>query len=164
MNNQTRKVERVLVPVDLSERSLGALRIAHQMANNSGAEVHVLNVQQPIVAFVPVGGATMQPPVSTIESHEIITKRLCEFTLSSGLSFDGLKHQVVEGSPASAIVDYAKDNQIDLIAMTTHGTTGLTRLLMGSVAESVVRTAPCPVLTLSDNTEKDWSAAEVVTK
>ncbi|MFT5304404.1 MAG: nucleotide-binding universal stress UspA family protein [Mariniblastus sp.] len=158
MNNQIQKAERVLVPVDLSERSLGALKIAQQMANNSGAEVHVLNVHQPIVAVVPVGGAAIQSPVgtmSTSETQEQITKRLCEFTQSSGIACDGLKHQVVEGSPATAIVDYAKDNQIDLIAMTTHGKTGLTRLLMGSVAESVVRTAPCPVLTLSDNSKKE---------
>jgi universal stress protein A len=55
---------------------------------------------------------------------------------------------VVEGSPKAEIVRYARKQDIDLIVLATHGRTGLSHVLMGSVAESIVRTAPCPVLTV----------------
>ena len=152
-------IERVLVPIDLSERSLAALKVAQQMAKYSGAEVRVLTVDQQVVNSVSaIGIGVMQSsigPYSVPKTHDQIADLLCEFTESSGLNCDGLKYQVVDGSPATAIVEYAKDNQIDLIVMTTHGHTGLTRMLMGSVAEKVVRTATCPVLTLSDRCEKE---------
>jgi len=57
-------------------------------------------------------------------------------------------HAVVEGSPKVEIIAYARKHDIDLIVLSTHGRTGLTHVIMGSVAESVVRTAPCPVLTM----------------
>jgi nucleotide-binding universal stress UspA family protein len=57
-------------------------------------------------------------------------------------------HTLVEGSPKEAIVRYARTQEIDLIVLATHGRTGLAHLLIGSVAENVVRTAPCPVLTV----------------
>ena len=55
---------------------------------------------------------------------------------------------VVEGSPKLEIIQYARDQNIDLIVLATHGRTGLRHVIMGSVAETVVRTAPCPVLTV----------------
>jgi nucleotide-binding universal stress UspA family protein len=60
------------------------------------------------------------------------------------------RHLVI-GSPAAAIVRFAKSQGVDYIVMPTHGRTGLARLLMGSVAEEVVRKAPCPVLTVKGN-------------
>ena len=57
-------------------------------------------------------------------------------------------HAVVEGSPKSEIIQYARMHDIDLIVLATHGRTGLPHVIMGSVAETVVRTAPCPVLTV----------------
>jgi len=58
------------------------------------------------------------------------------------------EHHLLSGDPGSELVHFAERENIDLIVMGTHGRTGLTRLLMGSVAEAVVRRAPCPVLTL----------------
>ena len=57
-------------------------------------------------------------------------------------------HAVVEGSPKVEIIQYARTQNIDLIVLATHGRTGLPHVIMGSVAESVVRSAPCPVLTV----------------
>jgi nucleotide-binding universal stress UspA family protein len=64
------------------------------------------------------------------------------------------RHEIRRGDPATEIVKYADENAVDMIVLTTHGRTGLSRLLMGSVAEHVVRKAHCPVLTLRGNSAK----------
>jgi Universal stress protein family len=74
---------------------------------------------------------------------------LCRFTLDD--SRVRIQHLMVEGHPASAILGEAKQNQCDLIVIGTHGRTGLNRLLMGSVAEEVIRRAVCPVLTVHND-------------
>jgi universal stress protein A len=61
---------------------------------------------------------------------------------------------VVDGSPKVEIIQYARKQNIDLIVLSTHGRTGLTHVLVGSVAETVVRTAPCPVLTVRPETHR----------
>ena len=73
------------------------------------------------------------------------------------LSTPGASAQCVDpvtGEPAAAIVEFARSENVDLIVMGTHGRTGFSRLLMGSVAEAVVRKAPCPVLTLKEPAAK----------
>ena len=70
------------------------------------------------------------------------------------------EHRLITGDPATAIARLAEEEQADLIVMGTHGRTGLTRLLMGSVAEAVVRRAPCPVLTYKQTDHSADSAAD----
>jgi nucleotide-binding universal stress UspA family protein len=64
------------------------------------------------------------------------------------------EHRSLKGSPAEAIVDCAKEVGADFIVMGTHGRTGLARVLMGSVAEAVVRQAPCPVVTVKEHADE----------
>jgi nucleotide-binding universal stress UspA family protein len=64
------------------------------------------------------------------------------------------EHHLIPGEPASALVGFAEEKNVDLIVMGTHGRTGLKRILMGSVAEAVVRSAPCPVLTYRQPAKK----------
>jgi nucleotide-binding universal stress UspA family protein len=71
----------------------------------------------------------------------------------------GYEHRLILGSPASAIVHLAERENVDMIVMPTHGRTGLLRLLMGSVAEEVVRKAKCPVLTVKATAQEPAKAA-----
>jgi nucleotide-binding universal stress UspA family protein len=69
-------------------------------------------------------------------------------------------HEIRQGEPAAEIVKFAKENNVDMIVMTTHGRSGISRLLMGSVAEHVIRKAPCPVLTLRTAIHRDGTGEE----
>ncbi len=149
--NKKSKPKRILVPVDYSDASLQVLPFAESLADSPEVELQLLHVNQPAVAYaqpgVAVSPASMATPIPP-------TQQQLETKLRNATELDSIpdartKRAVVEGTPATAIVDYAKENDVDLIVMTTHGNTGLTRLLMGSVAESVVRTASCPVMTLN---------------
>jgi nucleotide-binding universal stress UspA family protein len=70
------------------------------------------------------------------------------------------EHRLIVGSPATAIVFLAEKENVDMIVMPTHGRTGLSRLLMGSVAEEVVRKAKCPVLTVKSAAKRPEKAAK----
>ena len=144
------KFNRILVPIDFSEASLKALPVARQMARASNeCDLHLLHVKDRSVAWAHAGG-TITPEAATpmLPTIEDLQARLDQMRISSANENSSATRTVVEGSPADAIVRYSNDHHIDLIVMTTHGRTGLTRMLMGSVAEAVVRTANCPVVTL----------------
>ena len=119
-------VRQVLLATDFSASSDAALGVARDYARQFGARLHVLHVVRP-------GGEPAVPaPLSELAQD-----------LGSNLS---VRTAVESGSPASEIVRYAERHGVDLIVVGTHGRTGVTRALLGSVAERVVRTAPCPVL------------------
>lgn len=142
------KFQRILVPLDFSKTSEQALPVARQMAGPE-TEIHLLHVNQPMMVYARAGGTV--PPASP-QSGPTTEQRLSKLQdVSTRLDIPPGKviNEVIEGvATAPNIVDYAKEHDIDLIVMTTHGTTGVMRLLMGSVAEHVVRKAECPVLTL----------------
>ena len=146
------KLERILFPFDFSDLSLHGLRYARSLAESYGAELHVLHVLDEAYQYwmamgpnsVPVG----PPPeemlaASTKEMEAFVQEHL------TGASFP-LKTEVCIGRPFMEIIRYARDHQIDLIVLGTHGRSGLKHVLLGSVAERVVRKAPCPVLTIRD--------------
>lgn len=150
MKNADNAIRRVLVPLDLSTQSARAIPYAERMAGGD-AEIHLLHVSQPSLAYTHLG-AQVPPATSQVgPSHDQLQTQLERLSVENGMATQQVKTIVVEGRPAAAIVDYATDNKIDLIVMTTHGETGLMRLMMGSVAEHVVRKAPCPVLTLKSD-------------
>lgn len=142
------RLNRILCPIDFSEPSRAALEHAADLASIGGGEVVVFHVVEPVVYPVEYGMA----PVPSIDLESTATSnardRIDE--LSADVFAGRAKYQsrVVLGRADQAICDEAEDNQIDLIVLATHGLTGLKHLLLGSVAERVVRLAPCPVLTV----------------
>ena len=147
-------ISRVLVPVDFSPHSELALRYATALAGRLGASVDLLHVvEDPIAAGAWGSEIQIQIPnlsdlrKTLIEEGE---RRLERCWASAGGPGVHMVKTVRMGPAADAITEYAKALGIDLIVMGTHGRSGLAHLFMGSVAERVVRHAPCPVLTLRD--------------
>lgn len=141
--------KRVLAPTDFSESSEEALRQACWLAERFGAELHVLHV---LTEIVPTGPDPLMMPVMPPKFYQDDEDKARK-TLESVVKCDwgnpqSVKTAVRWGSAAEAIVDYAAEQAIDLIVISTHGRTGLSHILLGSVAERIVREAPCPVLTI----------------
>ena len=141
---------RILVPTDFSPPSHAALEYARILATKFGSSLEVLHViDDPTDAseFVADGYA---PSTDDIRSKLLTHARDRAERLLTDV--DRLRYHAhadaVLGPPAQAIVDYATATGAGMVVMGTHGRTGLAHLLMGSVAEQVVRTAPCPVLTV----------------
>lgn len=135
-------IKRILHATDFSERSGYAFRVACALARDYKAQLIVLHVQQTPIVGYPDGIALTQPENYREEAR--IKLRQLQPTDPS----IPMERLLSEGDPATAVVETAKEQKADLIVLGTHGWTGLTRLLMGSVAEGVVRRAPCPVLTV----------------
>jgi nucleotide-binding universal stress UspA family protein len=138
----------ILVPTDFSEASAVALRYGRELADRFGASLHVVHVVED--RFMP-GPSTegYLPLPGYFEELERQAGERLNAMLSAG-DRDRLraKFETRRGSPFVEIVRYAKCNDIDLVVMGTHGRGPIAHMLMGSVAERVVRKAPCPVLTV----------------
>lgn len=132
----------VIVPVDFSDESFGALDTALEMVDAPTA-VHLLHVlpildpAEPGVIWTTVDN-TMREKHALDALHERLTDT----------KYQGVWMTVAFGDPGSAIATFAQDEKADLIVLPSHGRTGLRRWLIGSVAEKVVRLAHCPVLVL----------------
>jgi universal stress protein A len=148
----TSQFRRILVPIDFSASSNAALALAKRMATTSGASLHLLHVLED--RFNAAAYATdfyAVPPAGLTDSWLEGAQGLLDTQLTPNEQvFFRSTHEVKFGSPARDIARYAAANDIDLIVMGTHGRGGVHHLLMGSVAERVVRAAPCPVLTVRD--------------
>ena len=151
-------VEHILVPQDGSAFAAQILSHAATLATVMRADVTLLGVQQPAVAIAASPGLGTPPDVPQIPSAmiDVGSDEARAESLSQLLqrAAEPLRaHQLrvhvevrVDGQPAHAIVEYARQHEIDLVAMTTHGRGALTRLVVGSVSESVLRATPTPVL------------------
>jgi nucleotide-binding universal stress UspA family protein len=140
-------IEKILVPIDFSDQYEAVLRIAESMARSENAKLilaHVVEPVQPIAETAPYTHVEVAMADADREKLQTITPT------DPSIPFE---HCLKEGSPSKGIVEIAKEEQVDLIVMGTHGRRGLSRVLMGSVAEDVVRRAPCPVLTLKPSQE-----------
>lgn len=144
---------RILVPTDFSAPSEAALEYARILAAKFGASLHLLHVlEDPYVhgAFGPVSEmyAGADAPATRAALLRDAQERLAHRITPADRARFRATTEVVVGSSDRMIVEYAGDNGFDLIVMGTHGRTGLAHMVMGSVAEHVVRSAPCPVLTV----------------
>ena len=140
---------RILVPTDFSEPSEAALEYARAVATRFGASLHLLHVVDDPYRAAYATEAYI-PEVEGLRDELIADAigKLKERLRSPDVgSLHATTHAVI-GIPAWSIVEYAGMHDIDLIVMGTHGRAGMSHLLMGSVAEQVVRTALCPVLTV----------------
>jgi nucleotide-binding universal stress UspA family protein len=138
-------VHHVLVPLDFSTYAEQALDYAIALAQKLQARVTLLHVIQPPAVVNVEGG--LWPTSTFLQDLEAAVTRDMEGYLAR-VTAAGLEGEmvVVHGVPFQEILDTAKARQVDLIIMGTHGRTGLTHVFLGSVAEKVVRLAPCPVL------------------
>jgi nucleotide-binding universal stress UspA family protein len=155
-------VTRILVPTDFSETADAALVYAKTLAAKLGASLHLLHVfQDPSTPVVFTPETYFAPPPELRErALEDAWDRLHDrLDPEEHRRFAGTR-AVVEGLAALEIVRYADTHRIDLIVMGTHGRRGVAHLFLGSVAEHVVRTARCPVLTVRHEAEKEPAATE----
>jgi nucleotide-binding universal stress UspA family protein len=141
-------LKNLLVPTDFSDKSEAALTYGVALATTFGATLHLLHVLEAVAGVEPL--VLQLEPRHALES-EIEASAWDELRrLLSPADCARLNAQLALewGTPVVEIIRYARTHAIDLIAMGTHGRSGVQHLLMGSVAENVVRGAPCPVLTV----------------
>lgn len=144
-------LERVLVATDFGEAAEMALKYGCELARTFGAELHVLHVVEDVTsrALVMAAGTPEEIALAQAGMEDDAKRRLGDL-LSEEDRRRSRVTTVIETSttPAAAIVKYAKRIDAGLIVIGTHGRGPVTHLLLGNVAERVVRTAPCPVLTI----------------
>ncbi len=142
---------RILCPVDFSEPSYRALRTADELARRYGAELHVLHVVPPVpLVELPPGSGTVAFDVKKYESELLASyDKTLNQTIAANVKPDlKVTSHLEMGDPAHEIVELAEKIKPDVIVIATHGRTGLRRFFFGSVAEAVVRRAPCAVLSI----------------
>jgi universal stress protein A len=142
---------RILVPTDFSEPSDAALQYARMVASKFGASLHLLHVFEPspyLAGAVSAEVYVADASAIRAELMEHAKNQLAERVTAGDRERYGARTEIVTGQSASSIVKYATERHMDLIVMGTHGRSGISHLLLGSVAEHVVRAAPCPVLTV----------------
>ena len=143
------ELKRILVPTDFSKTSEVAINYARALATAFGASLDVLHVlEDPYVH----GWASVSSLPNLPSYREVLTQRAHERLeeLVTPADRERFHAQIVTkfGAPFIEIIRYAKEHDIDLIVMGTHGHGPIVHMLMGNVAEKVVRKAPCPVLTV----------------
>jgi nucleotide-binding universal stress UspA family protein len=142
------RIQRVLLPTDFSAYSATATKYACELATKFDAELHLLHTLEIHLSSTPDFGMGLDLPKYIKESFVAAEKSLTRVLDPQWSAGRKVVHAVIEGSAKVEIVRYARKNDIDVIVLATHGRTGLAHIIIGSVAEAVVRTAPCPVLTV----------------
>lgn len=130
----------IVFPTDFSTASDAALEHAAVLAASTGAALLTVHVEEPPLAY---GGGELYYGIPEPDSARILNMLEDVKPKDPSVPFT---HRLTMGDPAGEIVRIAEDEKAEMIVLGTHGRTGMTRLLMGSVAEAVVRRAPCPVL------------------
>ena len=151
------QIQKILVPTDFSECGNYALSYAASLARTFGSSIIFVHVIELIVPTVGYSGMTEPLPIADIseqleDSAERELPKLAECDDCSGLDIEEL---IVHGEAAAEIVRVAKEREVDLIVVSSHGRTGLGRILFGSTAEAVVRHAGCPVLVVKPKPLKE---------
>jgi nucleotide-binding universal stress UspA family protein len=142
-------LQHILVATDFGEPSDAALIYGQELARTYHATLHVLHVVDDM--YLRMGGDAYVAVLPDLQRDaELAARERLDALLvdNDPTPLPVRKVTLTSAAPATAIVDYAKANGIDLIVVGTHGRRAVAHLLMGSVAERVVRTAPCPVLTV----------------
>ncbi len=139
-------IKKILWPTDFSDNSKTSQMYACELAKQFSAELHIIHViVDPAYIVSPMGVGYIP------DSYQEDVRERSDKELAGQLTDVGdlvIVRKTIDGAAAEGITDYAKDNDINMIVMGTHGYTGLSRMLLGSVTEKVVRSASCPVLTV----------------
>ena len=138
----------VLVPTDFSDHSLRALDYAVDIARKFSSRITLISVVEPLLQAVDMSWTTVDFDELDRSHREAAAARAAEIVAERVPSDISCEIVTVMGKPFLEIVKYAKEHNMDLIVMATHGHGALAHTLLGSVAEKVVRKAPCPVLTV----------------
>jgi nucleotide-binding universal stress UspA family protein len=153
------RIKKILVPIDFSEGGQEALDYAAGLFAQDG-QIIVLHVVEPLYYATPADlyGSAANLGALLNEQQRFAKQQLAK--VAQRLAKDGLRVKAVleTGAPYQMILDAAEKLKVDLIVMATHGRTGFTHLLLGSVAEKVVRSSRCPVLTVRAGAKKRRSA------
>ena len=148
--------KKILYPTDLSELSRTALDYAAALAQESDGELLVVHVQEPGGAYV--FGDSFFSGATDVDTGAL--RKALEAVRPENAAIR-CRHRLLTGNPADQIVSLAEREKVDVIVMATHGRTGLMHLLMGSVAEAVIRRAHCPVLSFKPEFQGTAQAARV---
>lgn len=142
-------IRKILVPVDFSECSVAAVQHALALCDALGAEalvLHTYDVPSFLTPNVVVFAGEFEAPLME-HADKLAHDQLARFLEVHGFAaHPRLKSRIVAGPPGPTILDVAESDKPDLLVIGTHGRTGVARMLMGSTAEKVLRSAPCPVL------------------
>lgn len=136
-------LRKILIPTDFSEYSSVAIDYACGLAEKFGSQLHLLHVLESHFSSTPVFGGGLAPSSLVRESKQAAERMLQE--LAQGRE---MVCSTADGPPFLEILRYANAQSIDLIVMGTHGRSGLDHVLIGSVAERIVRKSACPVMTI----------------
>jgi nucleotide-binding universal stress UspA family protein len=144
------QLRKILYPTDFSDLSLYALKYARNFAEAFSAELHVLHVvDEAYQNWVTMGPNTIPVGPTAQEMVELANQQMNAFVAENLLNVRfSVVSKVLLGRPYPTILDYASQQEMDMIVIATHGRSALTHVLLGSVTEKVVRKAPCPVLTV----------------
>jgi|SRR6516164_6028758 nucleotide-binding universal stress UspA family protein len=144
-------IKTILVATDFSPMSEHAFGFAGALARDYGARLVVVHVVRPPAAVYAETAVFVTEPDFSAAREALAKLR------TPGVDVD---HRLLEGEPGSSIVELAREIKCDLIVMGTHGRGGIVRVLLGSVAEEVLRKAPCPVLTVKATVAVPAAATE----
>jgi nucleotide-binding universal stress UspA family protein len=151
-------IHKILVPTDFSAHSKEAQAWAAELARRYEASLTLVHVYQPISYALPEGyvlpSANLLAELEVSLGHALDDSKAA-LEASSGLRVDTA---LMQGVPFAEIIRFAREGSYDLIVLSTHGRSGLRHVLLGSVAEKVVRKAPCPVLTVRPHGPDDAHA------
>ena len=140
----------VLVAMDFGDAAMAALDVARDCARSAGATIHLVHVVDDVLSRRRVIDGP-PPDFGRLQTELEDDARQKLTTVADELNADGVSARaaiVTSPRPAAALLDYARDAKVDLIVAGTHGRSGFADLFMGSVAQQLVRTAHCPVLTV----------------
>lgn len=140
-------LKKILVPTDFSEHSNKALLYGAELAAKFGAELHVMHaIEMTPLAY---GEGAYFPPETEAELTAAASSQLDSLHIPMANDVTVVR-KILHGHPFVETIRYSKENNIGLIVIGTHGRGAIAHMLLGSVAEKVVRKAPCPVLTVRD--------------
>ncbi len=140
------EIKKILIPTDFSETAQSATQYAVELAKKFGAKLHLLHVIEDPVVYMPMFESYALPPKEDFENFA--ETRLDNWILDEDKGDLTIETEWVHGNPFVDILKCAKREDADLIVVGTHGRSFTAHLLLGSVAEKVVRKAKCPVLTV----------------
>lgn len=161
------KIKKILAPTDLSKFSRSGVRYALELARDAGAELivlHVVNYEE-ITQFqrgsdeVAVADFSSRAPQKLLERHQHALRGFLKENCSDLLPLVEIEEKVEFGRPDKSIIEEARSAGVDLIVISTHGRSGLSHMILGSVTEKVVREASCPVLSIRPDLVKEETIA-----
>ena len=143
-------IKKVLVPIDFSDYSKSALKYAVNFAKSFNAEIILIYVVEPVIYPPDFSMGQIAMPSINTEWDDRAKDELQKLAKYEITGVTSVKTIIKTGKPFVEIIETAKEENVDLIIIASHGHSGVEHILFGSTAEKVVRKAPCPVLTLRE--------------